>query len=266
MNLRLFGLAILSGVCVTSFAAPVDLWNTYFKSYRPVVALFGGASWINGLNHTQLLAGTDDELFNYRTQEPGSANAYGGGFLGVERALPYHDLFMQIGIEYDGFATIKLNGSSLAGIQDDTSTLYLYNYQIATQQVMGAAKLLSTFELPKIMPYQFHPYFSVALGSAFNKASQFTTSPAGDACSVNLTPTFANTSDTQFSYNLGLGVDTDITQHFRLGLGYRYSNFGQISLGRGTIRVNQYSSPVDSTLRSSNVFANQLLAQLTFIA
>ena len=266
MNVRLFGLAILSGVCVTSFAAPVDLLNTYFKSYRPVVALFGGASWINGLNHAQLLAGTDDEVFTYRTKEPGSANAYGGGFLGVERALPYHDLSLQIGIEYDGFETTKLNGNSLTGIQDDTSTLYLYHYQIATQQVMGAAKLLGTLELPKIMPNRLHPYFSVALGSAFNKASQFTTSPAGEACSVNLTPIFANASDTQFSYNLGLGIDTDINPHFRLGLGYRYSNFGQISLGRGTITVNQYRSSIDSALHYSNVSANQFLAQLTFIA
>lgn len=266
MNAKLFSIVVLSGICVASFAAPADLLNTYFKSYRPVVALFGGAYWVNGLDHAKLLAGTDDEVFTYQTKEPGSANAYGGGFLGVERALPYHDLSLQIGIEYDGFEATKLNGSSFAGVQDDTSTLYLYRYQIATQQVMGAAKLLGTLELHKIMPYRLHPYFSVALGSAFNKVSQFTTSPAGEVCSVNLTPSFANASDTHFSYNLGLGVDADITRHFRLGLGYRYSNFGQISLGRGTIAVNQYRSSIDSSLSSSNVFANQFLAQLTFIA
>ena len=264
MNVKLISFAILSGVCMTSFAAPVDL-NSPFKDYRPVAALFGGASWINGLNHSMSLAGTDDEMFTYRTNGPGSATTFGGGFIGVERALSYHTISVQLGVEYDNVGTTTVKGSSLAGIQDDTSTLYLYSYQIATQQIMGAAKLLGTLELPKVMPYHLHPYFSIALGTAVNKASSFTTNTA-EVGSVNLTPTFANGSDTQFSYNSGVGVDADITPHFRLGVGYRYSNFGKISLGRGVVSVNQYRAYVDSSLRSSNVFANQFLAQLTFIA
>lgn len=265
MNIKLISLAILS-TRMTAYAASTDLLNTHFKSYRPVAALFGGASWVGGVNQAISLVGTDDEMFTYRTKGPGSSNSYGGGFIGVERALPYRLLSLQIGMEYDGFETTKLQGSSLAGIQVDTSTLYQYRYRIATQQVMGAAKLLGALELPKVMPYVLHPYFNVALGAAFNKASSFTTNVAGGEGDINLTPTFADGSATQFSYNLGLGVDADITHHFRLGVGYRYSNFGQISLGKGIVTVNQYQASIGSSLNSSSVSANQFLVQLTFIA
>lgn len=258
--------AILSGVCMTSLAASVDSLNQQFKNYRPVVTIFGGPSWINLHNRSMSLAGTDDETFTYQTKNPGSANGYGGGFLGVEWTLPYHNFFIQLGVEYDKFGSTKLKGSSLAGIQDDTSTSYQYSYQIATQQAIAAVKLLGILDIPKVMSHQLYPYFSVALGAAFNKARSFTTSTAEDVCSANLTPTFANGSDTNFSYNIGLGVDTDIAPHFRLGIGYRYSNFGQISLGQGAVTVNQYRSSIDSSLHSSNVSENQFLAQLTFIA
>ena len=266
MDLKFFNLVIFSGVYVSSFAAPIDLLNTSSKNLRPVGALFSGASWINSPNQSVLLAGTDEELFTYYAPKSAVANDFIGGFVGVEKALSVQGLLLQIGVEYDNFQMVKVQGNSLAGVQDDTSTLYLYRVHLKRQQVMGSAKLLGTLQLPKLRFNPLHPYFNLALGSAFNKANSFTTYPDRGTCTLNLTPTFADNSTTQFSYNIGLGVDMDITSQVRLGLGYRYSNFGHSSLGAGIVRVGQYTASIDSSVRFNTVSTNQLLAQLTYIA
>lgn len=84
--------------------------------------------------------------------------------------------------------------------------------------------------------------------------------------SVNLTPWFSNHSNSQFSYSLGLGVDTQVNTLIRVGLGYRYSNFGSSSLGNGIVAFNDYQSPVSFALSSSNNYANQLIARISYVA
>ena len=84
--------------------------------------------------------------------------------------------------------------------------------------------------------------------------------------SVNLTPGFSNQNQTQFSYSLGLGVDTQVNKKIRVGLGYRYSNFGLSSLGNGTVTYNNYQSPLPFALGNSNAYANQLIARISYVA
>jgi opacity protein-like surface antigen len=84
--------------------------------------------------------------------------------------------------------------------------------------------------------------------------------------SINLTPELSSHSKTQFSYSLGLGVDAQVNTKIRVGLGYRYSNFGSSSLGNGTVVFNDYQSPVPFALGNSNVYANQLIARISYVA
>ena len=99
---------------------------------------------------------------------------------------------------------------------------------------------------------------------AFNAASQYqaTTTETG---SINLTPGFSNQSQSSFSWVLGLGVDMQVNNNIRVGLGYRYSNFGSSSFSNGAVTYNDYQSPVSFGLSASNNYVNQLIARISYI-
>jgi opacity protein-like surface antigen len=90
---------------------------------------------------------------------------------------------------------------------------------------------------------RFHPYGEVGLGAALNSMKDFNavTSETG---SINVAPTYSNKTNTDFSYVLGLGIDAQVTDHVRAGLGYRYSYLGSSSLGNGAVIFKEYQYPV----------------------
>jgi opacity protein-like surface antigen len=231
------------------------------QGFRPVVSLQGGYASINAGGNTQRFTGTDSDVFAYTNSGSGKNTGFIGVFLGAEHSLPWisYPGFMQAGVEYNYFGNIGVRGINTVGVEPQTSTTYQYNYNVQTQQVLGTLKLFATaYE-------RFHPYGEVGLGAAFNHTGQYnaTTTETG---SINLTPGFSNQSNTQFSYSLGLGVDTQVNTKIRIGLGYRYSNFGSSSLGNGTVTFNNYQSPVSFVLGNSNTDANQLIARISYVA
>ena len=232
------------------------------QGLHPVVALQGGYASMNAGGNTQRFTGTDSDVFTYNNSGGGKNTGFIGVFLGTEHAFPLISrpgFFMQTGVEYNYFGKIGVNGINTVGVEPHTSTTYHYNYNFQTQQVLGTVKLFATtYE-------RFHPYGEVGLGAAFNHAGQYNTTTT-ETGSINLTPGFSNQSNTQFSYSLGLGVDTQVNTKIRVGLGYRYSNFGSSSLGNGTVTFNNYQSPVSFALGSSNTYANQLIARISYVA
>ena len=232
--------------------------TTAWHGLTPVVSLLGGVASIEA-KHSQTYSGTDDELFGYKASGQSKTTGFIGGFLGVEHSLPYSGFFVQAGIEYTYLGSVSVNGLNTVGIEPQTSTLYNYNYRLQTQQVLAVGKLLATTH------DIFHPYLSVGLGGAFNDASEFsaTTQETG---SVNLTPTFDSNTRGDFSYSVGVGVDTNVNQHVRVGLGYQFSGFGKVSLSDGRIAFNNYTFPVSFVLTVPNAYANQFVAQISYLA
>ena len=232
------------------------------QGLHPIVSLQGGYASINANGGTKRYTGTDSDVFTYNNSGSGQNTGFIGVFLGTERSLPLISrpgFFMQTGVEYNYIGKVSVNGINTVGVEPQTSTTYRYNYNFQTQQVLGTLRLFATaYE-------RFHPYGEVGLGAAFNHAGQYnaTTTETG---SINLTPGFSNQSNTQFSYSLGLGVDTQVNTKIRVGLGYRYSNFGSPSLGNGTVTFNNYQAPVSFALGGSNTYANQLITRISYIA
>ena len=228
---------------------------------HPVVSLQGGYASINAGGNTQRFTGTDSDVFTYNNSGGGKNTGFIGVFLGAERDLLWISrpgFFIQAGVEYNYFGNIGVTGINTVGVEPQTSTTYNYKYNFQTQQILGTLRLFATtYE-------RFHPYGEVGLGAAFNHAGQYSaiTTETG---SLNLTPGFSNQGQTQFSYSLGLGVDTQVNTKIRVGLGYRYSNFGLSSLGNGVVTFNNYQSPVAFTLGGSNNYANQLIARISYV-
>lgn len=224
---------------------------------RPVITVQGGYANLNThLSHTY--SGTDDELFSYSVHNNNWNTGIGGAFVGIEATSTDICAAVQAGIEYNYFGSVDVKGTNNAGIQDSTYTPYNFRFKEQTQQVLFVAKFMSnSFQT-------IHPYFLVGLGAAFNDASSFSANTQQTG-SINLTPTFASNTQTEFSYSLGLGIDVDIYQNLRAGLAYRFSDFGKSELKKGQVVFNNYQASVPFNLSTGNIYSNQALLSLTYL-
>jgi opacity protein-like surface antigen len=234
--------------------------------YHPMISLLGGVGSLSPRNQNARFFGSDEDVFNYDTHENAQTIGFGGVFLGVEHTLFQPNLLLQWGVEYDYFGRGTLGGNNSIGIEPATSTFYTFQYNTQSQQVLGVAKLLTPVSVPSVSTHTFYPYASVGLGGAFNHATSFSTYTS-EARSANAAPIYGDSNQTNFSYNLGLGVDTNVSQNLRFGLGYRFSDFGKTALAQGHIMMGNYDPPigVPFALSVPHVYANQFAVSLSYV-
>lgn len=251
---------LLACLNINAYAdTPFTSFKDMFANVHGVYSLIGGWSWTNTSNGNHQYV-SDDDVFIY-SYNNNNTHSHGviGGFIGGEWILlcnPY--LYGQLGIEYDYFSSTSLLGANLVGIEIATSTPYVFNYKVQTQQVLIAGKLLTSF-------WQFvHPYLSAALGAAFNRTHDFFTYTPQTG-SINIAPIFGGATQTQFAYRVGVGIDTDLSTKIRFGIGYQYNNFGKATTKKGVVTFNDYNAPVPFSLSSPNLYANQLVLSLSYV-
>lgn len=223
---------------------PVSFW-------RPLVTLSGGGLWTTHAGKSQVFPIIDSSRYSYAIDNGNQSKGIFGAFGGVEFALnPMWAL--QLGVSYYQAGKFHPSGILTQGVDPQSSDQFAYGYNIQSRQVLAESKLLMNYR------ERFHPYISLGLGGAFNKASNYhVTYPRF----LTFTPKFEDASKTSFSYNLGAGLDFDVTSHIRVGVGYRFADLGKVSLGQGRIDT----TPINSTLNQSNFYTNQVLAQLSFL-
>lgn len=229
----------------------------------PVVTLFGGTSDVN-LGDQQQFIGTDGQTFTYTPSASTTDSDYIGVFLGLVLPFSNQSFSIQTGAEYVGFNHFKTTGQHTVGIEPATSTLYSYQYNTQIQQILGTIKLFLAPEWFQVVNHHFYPYFSIGLGAAFNEAYDFRLSTS-ETGSINVAPTYRDRTSTSFSYTLGAGLDASLTQHIRVGVGYRFSDFGKFQFSDGDIAINNVSFLIPFNLSTSNLYANQFLARVTYI-
>jgi len=262
INRNIVGLVAILGACSVAMAAKIESIIPQTSEFRPVISIQGGYASINTGDRSHGFMGIDDDVFTYTDSGNDQNKGFIGAFIGIEHALPWLSrpgFFMQAGVEYNYFGGIDINGINTVGIEPETSTLYRYDYRVDTQHVLGTLKILST------VYDQFHPYGEAGLGVAFNRSREFNISTT-DTGNLNVTPSFDHNLETEFSFILGLGVEADVMENLRGGLGYRYSHFGPSSFDNGVIIVDQFQSPVPFALGTSNIYANQLIARISYVA
>ena len=105
---------------------------------------------------------------------------------------------------------------------------------------------------------KFFPYILLGLGLSFNQASNYSTNVPPF---LTFTRQYASDTATALAYKLGIGVDAAVTQHVRIGAGYRLSSPGKISLG--SAQINKMSAT--GKLTQSNLYGNELLLQISYV-
>ena len=159
---------------------------------------------------------------------------------------------MQLGIGYYEPTTFKAKGYVTQGADVETENQYAYSYSVQSHQLLAEAKLLYNNW------NQYHPYLSAGIGGAWNNAKRF---------NVNIEPPFttysnqfSNHSSSSFSYAVGLGIDMNFSKKTRLGIGYRFTDFGSASTGPSMIDDVQTTY----ALSQSHLYVNALVAQFSF--
>lgn len=233
----------------TTLLMAASPWTANANSIRPVLALTGGAAFVSGLDSSSDFP-IGLSQYDYDGQNDSVTRATFGGLIGVE-FFATKDWNIQTGIAYYHLSNLSTQGSLTQGFDPESSDQLNYHYTIDSNQVLLETKLLLSLK------ERFHPYASLGLGAAFNDAEDY--KAGSDECLF--TPYYEDASKTVFSYTLGLGIDYDLHEHIRLGLGYRFTDLGKAQLGRGELA----DSAIPEKLNAVHLYAQEVIAQFTFI-
>ncbi len=223
-------------------------------SSRVVVSLGGGAAFTNDLGQSQtfpIVNPLTDSFYIYTPNRSNQTSGLFDSFIGLER-LFNPQWAVQIGLGYVRSGNLSVQGALLQGADIPSANQFAYEYSVITNQLMAEGKLLYQFR------ESFHPYLFLGVGGASNKAQDYTTTVPPF---LTFTREYADNTHNSFTYAAGVGVDMDVANHLRLGLGYRYADLGKAQLGNATIDT----SFVSGTLSQTRIQINELIAQLTFL-
>ncbi len=230
-----------------SMSAPGTTWHA-------VISAGGGVAGVTSIGQSKtfpIINAITDEYFVYSPQNGTKTKGLWEVFLGAEHPF-YANWLVQAGIAYAQAGSYSVKGTFVQGADVPSANQYNYNFDVMTRQLLAQAKV--------IYPYndKLYPYFLLGLGGSFNRASNYATSVPPF---LTFTRMYANNTANAFAFRVGLGADVKITPHTRVGLAYRFSDLGSVQLGGATI--NNIRTP--GTLSQSNLYANEVLAQFTYV-
>jgi opacity protein-like surface antigen len=231
-------------------------WPQFYDApWRPVIILGAGAGITSDLgttNNFPIINPATDEFYQYRPKNSTATVGMFDAFIGGECAIT-DKWKLQTGIGYDVETAFNVSGLLNQGADAQSADNYNYSYQIQSQQLMLLGKALYQIR------DRYHPYVMLGLGASFNNSYHFST---GAPRQLTFTRDFNNHLNTAFTYSAGLGVDVDVAENMRVGLGYRFADFGQSNLGSSSIN----NVPVSGQISQSHLYVNQVLAEFTYIA
>mgnify|MGYP003639732179 CR=1 FL=1 len=154
----------------------------------------------------------------------------------------------------------NLSFSAFAGYRWDTENKWLPHYSVAFRyqhlNASAAGGQIQLFSLPSFTNYDynlslgsnvfsvsgkvnvyewrnFSPYVSFGLGLASTSVSNYKENEIDGGDPRIDGPAFNDHTNNNFMFNVGLGVDYNITQQLIVSLGYEYENLGKITSGNG---------------------------------
>lgn len=222
------------------------------KWFNPVIIGTGGAAIATKIGQPQTYSPVDLCFYRYQPKPTNSTRALWGISLGHEMPLFSFSLWaLDVGVGYYQASAFTGGGTLTQGADDPSADNYKYSYKVQSKQLLVEGKLLGKIK------EQIHPYLLLGIGTAFNKNYGYKTNVPSF---FTYTPMFSNNTQTNFSYELGAGIDLGVYGGWRIGAGYRFSGLGKANFGAAEIDA----IPIGNTLIQSNLYTNQVLIQLTY--
>lgn len=156
-----------------------------------------------------------------------------------------------IGIQYQYFFANNITGSITQFSMPEFNN-YQYTWPLATNIIVASGKL--NFKEFK----QFSPYFSLGLGGVLHQSDGYNETAYPDV-TPRISPDFSSSSNAQFAYLIGAGVDYPIGKQFIMSVGYQYSGLGNAQSGPGT------GSWSGEQLNFGNYYSNAFVFSTTYL-
>lgn len=129
---------------------------------------------------------------------------------------------------------------------------YNYTWNVQSNLVLATAKV-------NIVQYDhISPYVNAGIGAALNNASGYSETALANV-TPRISPGFADNTASQFAYQIGTGIDVQVTPQIILSLGYNYQNLGNLASGSGV------GTWADKTLGSGSYGSNEVLASVNYL-
>jgi opacity protein-like surface antigen len=219
------------------------------KDWTWVGSVSAGPVWARG-GETQTFYLAPEIEKTYAARISTNALASGELFLGIQKLLGSQWLG-QLGLAAATTGNAKLQGV----IWDDADPEFnnhSYQYKIRNSRIAVKGKLL----LDK--GYWLMPWVSASLGVGFNRAHEYSNAPLIFEALPN--PNFADHTKTAFTYTLGAGVQKAFNDHWQVGIGYEFADWGKSELGRADTQT------MNSGLALNHLYTNGVLLNLTYVA
>lgn len=222
---------------------------------RALITFTFGWDWAMASDtETVLLLTSDPYPDRFVSNDQTSSVPMGGIFVGAEFPFESKPYRLQ-----SGFSYYTASPYEAAGIDYFYSIPSMgnkeYSYSITSQRIFFENKFL--YEIPSIYgsTQNIFVYLSAAAGAAINRAYNYQET----AIDPNTTATGAFASNTvySFAYSVGAGIEAQLGKTIRLGLGYRFNDLGEVSLG-------DYSDAnTSNTIDTDNTYVNEAVLQLS---
>ncbi|RMX21650.1 porin family protein [Legionella jordanis] len=219
------------------------------KDWTWVASIAAGPVWARG-GETQTFFLAPEIEKTYAARKSTNVLASGELFVGIQKTWSSQWLG-QLGLAAATTGNAKLQGV----IWDDADPEFnnhSYQYKIRNSRIAVKGKLL----LDK--GYWLMPWVSASLGVGFNRAHEYSNAPLIFEALPN--PNFADHTKTAFTYTLGAGVQKAFNDHWQVGIGYEFADWGKSELGRADMQT------MNSGLALNHLYTNGVLLNLTYVA
>lgn len=239
---------LLISSCLMTGHALAGTMGPIQKTWSWVGSFSAGPDWEDG-GKSQTFLLTPDILKTYSADKSSNTLFDGELFLGVQKSLK-QNVQGQLGLALRFTSDASLGGQ----IWDDADPQFnnfTYNYKIQHTHIAVKSKLLAD------KGYWLIPWLSASIGVGFNNAHGFQNTPT--IFEAVATPNFVSHSKTTFTYTLGAGIQKVLNEHWQVGAGYEFADWGQSSLGRAKDQT------LNTGLTLNHLYTNGILFNFTYI-
>ena len=248
-------MALMGSVSATAAAGSLfpDSWQNPLdgggeSKWTRVGMLSGGLGW-NSPGQTQTLYVTRNVRNTYVATKTSQVLGNGELFLAGQRTLR-SNIFTQLGVDLALTSNSLLTGD----IWEQANSVHndeTYAYRLYHGYVGLKTKFLMDLKT------DIMPYISGSLGVGFNQSHQYTITPSNVVKSIYTQYPFQSYTSTEFSYTGGVGLQQWVTEHWQLGMGYDFANWGQSHLKPASAQTT------NSALGLTHLYVHSLLFNVT---
>lgn len=235
--------SVLSGNVVAGTMEP----TSQASNWSWVSSLSEGLLWERA-GKTQSFDLTPEIAKTYAAHQSTHVLANTEFFVGMQKILS-KTIQAQLGLTIAATSNASLSGL----IWDDEIPQFAnhsYGYKIQHTHVAIKDKLLIN------KGYWLTPWISGSLGIGFNSAHSYQNTPLIYEAIVN--PNFASYTQVAFTYTIGVGLQKALNQHWQVGMGYEFTDWGQSRLGRAAEQT------LNKGLVLNHLYTNGILFNLTY--